>query len=138
MGNVQEQLKEVSKELRDLIGELVQEWVWEERHQAIQGAFSIDKADEIKNKLQGYFSQVWDDKTFKKADIEVKRRAGVFANLKPSQKLFTDSDATDLLAVWWPWGHGATISVRLFLAHSTYYEEKHTFFQKIRSIVFGD
>jgi hypothetical protein len=44
-----------------------------------------------------------------------------FTNIEPQPKV---------MIAWWPWGHDATVSIRLFLTNSTPYISKTGFIHK--------
>ena len=96
---------------------------WDDQSQALLAEFSVDHADPIMAILLQTFPHSWDSKTIKKADPILKHKAQNFAQLKKSQLLMTkDIDGSeDLMAVWWPWGHGATVSIRVFLGNQETY-----------------
>lgn len=121
VNQLEQQIHQQSDELKSLLDTHVNEWQWDERHQAIQTAFSVDHAEIVSRVLGEYFSDCWQGKTFRKAPPELRHKAGVFAQLSKKQCIYTDTADPQLFAVWWPWGHGATVSVRLFLPdHSPY------------------
>jgi hypothetical protein len=95
--------------------------------------FSVDKKDQVLFSLQEILPEVWDVKTIKKAPDEVKHFAGEFSKLIKKQKLFSSSIQRHLkvMAAWWPWGHGAAVSVRLFLTDPSSYIAKTGFIQKL-------
>ena len=124
---------ELSQNLREKLSPLISEWQWEERFCALQGAFSSDKSEAVQAILNEYFAQTWTHKSLKKASEDTKKQAGAFASLSKTQCLYSESEATNLLAAWWPWGHGATVSVRLFEAYSTQWQEKRGLLTKLTS-----
>jgi hypothetical protein len=106
------------------------ECTWDDRLQSLLAEFSVDHSVPIKAILLQSFPHCWDSKTIKKAHPILKHKAQNFALLKKSQELLTTdiNGSADLMAVWWPWGHGATVSIRIFLgSQESYTEETGTF-----------
>jgi hypothetical protein len=98
-------------------------WRWEENISALLTEFSWEKKDSILTTLRELFSEEWDKKNIKKAPKSLKDELGEFTRLTKEQLIFTRSasDETPTLAViWWPWGHGATYSMRIKVLDTTY------------------
>lgn len=111
----QHHLQSFSSELLDKFGDLLK-WQWEERNKSLLAEFSVDKKDQVWLILQQHYCQCWDAKSFKKAAAEIKHMAGNFNSLNNEQHLFTTPTPpyNRTMVAWWPWGHGATVSIRLF------------------------
>ncbi|WP_085300584.1 hypothetical protein [Cognaticolwellia mytili] len=98
-------------------------WRWEEQMSALLAEFSWEKKDRILATLRELFSEEWNKKNIKKAPKTLKEELGELASLNKEQLIFTRpaSDKTPTLAViWWPWGHGATYSMRIKVLDTTY------------------
>lgn len=114
-------------------------WRWEEKMSALLSEFSWEKKERILAILRELFSDEWNRKNINKAPKTLKTELGELANLNKEQLVFTRpaSDETPALAViWWPWGHGATYSIRLKVLNITYSEAElqqaqQSFFSKI-------
>lgn len=123
---------------KDVIAALssVVTWKYDSTNQLMLAEFSVDKQDQVLSTLYQGFPLNWDVKTINKAPDEVKHYAGSFSKLLKHQKLFsTHSDRyPKVMAAWWPWGHGATVSVRLFLTVTTPYVAKSGFINKLKCI----
>lgn len=106
---------------------------WDDHFQALLAEFSVDHADPIMAILLRSFPHSWDGKTIKKSNPTLRHKAKDFAQLKKSQRLLTkDTDGSeDLMAVWWPWGHGATVSIRIFLGNQETYTAETGIFNKL-------
>lgn len=113
----------LSEPLREQLDGRVQ-WQWDKYHQALLAEFSVDHEQPVYLTVKQHFPFVWDKRNIRKASDFLVHRAAHFGRLKKTQQLMTmDSDgATELMAAWWPWGHGATISVRLFRANPETFE----------------
>lgn len=112
------------------------EWKWDEHFGCLLAEFSVDHAQHVYSIAKKHFPHIWDKKQFKKANPFLKHRAGFFGILEKKQQLLTkdDNGQNDLMLSWWPWGHGATISVRLFQANEQPFVETQGLFDKIASI----
>lgn len=104
-----------SEELRELLSDRVQ-WQWDKHNHALLAEFSVDHENPVFLTLKQHFPHIWDKKSIKKSLPELRHRAGNFAELEKKQLLLSkDMDGKDeIMLAWWPWGHGATISVRIF------------------------
>lgn len=106
-----------TQELREQLSDRVQ-WQWDKHNHALLAEFSVDHEHPVFLTLKQYFPHVWDKKNVKKSSPYLQHRAQGFAHLNKQQLLLTkDEEGQDeIMLAWWPWGHGATISVRLFRA----------------------
>ena len=123
--NYEEQIHSDGKEVIDALSSIVK-WKYEDFHNVMLAEFSVDKQDQVLFALQQVLPVQWDAKTIKKSPGIVKHYAGSFSKLIKKQKLFSTNidHGPKVMAVWWPWGHGATVSVRLFLTNTAPYVEK--------------
>ncbi|WDE07312.1 hypothetical protein SG34_010695 [Thalassomonas viridans] len=111
----QQQVETHSQALTRQLGEQHQ-WQWEEQRQMLLSEFSKDKIDSTLTVLRENYSHEWDRKSIKKAPKDLKQQLGELATLYKEQKLFTqpaEADQPAAVAVWWPWGHGGTVSLRI-------------------------
>jgi len=62
-----------------------------------------------------------------------KHYAGSFSKVVKKQKLFSTNIERHpkVMAAWWPWGHGATVSIRLFLTDTSPFVAKTGFIYKL-------
>lgn len=91
-------------------------WKWDQRFEAFLSEFSTDKRDEFRSILERDFSNVWDSTNIREAPDIVKMFNNNFGGLRSGQLLFTtDPTSQDVFicGVWWPWGDGRTISLRI-------------------------
>jgi hypothetical protein len=98
-------------------------WRWEEQMSALLTEFSWEKKDRILETLRELFSEEWNKKNIKKAPKALKDELGELVSLNKKQLIFTRpaTDETPTLAIiWWPWGHGATYSMRIKILDTTY------------------
>ena len=98
-------------------------WRWDEKHQALLTEFSRDKKELCLPKLQQFFPHEWNKKNIKQAPKELKLPLKNLAKLTKEQLLFSkpsNGECPAIMALWWPWGHGGTYSVRLVLLKDNY------------------
>lgn len=133
--NHQEQIQTLGKEVIDTLSPMVK-WKYDDFHNVMLAEFSVDKADQVMISLQQVLPVSWDAKTIKKAPEEVRHYAGIFAKLTKKQVLLSTNIAQkpQIMVAWWPWGHGATVSVRLFLTNTAPYVAKTGFFHSLTKI----
>lgn len=109
---------------------------WDDHFCCVLSEFSVDHESQVYLAAKKHFPHVWDKKTIKKADPFLVHRAGVFGALVKEQKLMTQ-DVTgqhDVMLAWWPWGHGATISIRIFKVNTAPYLAPSGFWQKLKNL----
>ncbi|WJG10226.1 hypothetical protein [Aliiglaciecola sp. LCG003] len=126
--HIEQACEPLLNELDDLIT-----WQWDEHLSCLLAEFSVDHAQFVYLHVQKHFPHVWDKKSIKSADPLLKHRAGFFNALKKNQQLLTQ-DTTgqhDIMASWWPWGHGATVSVRLFQVSNLPYQAPSGLFRRL-------
>lgn len=118
----QQQIEEAAdKILTALAG--THKWKWEENRKAILSEFSRDKIEQTLKLLQQQFTHQWDRKSIKKMPKSLKAQLGELTKLSKNQYLFTSPTSENnpsILAIWWPWGHGATVSLRLMILKESY------------------
>jgi len=98
-------------------------WRWEDKLSALLTEFSWEKKDRILKVLRQLFSEEWHKGNIKKAPKALKDELGELIQLNKAQLIFTRpaSQETPALAViWWPWGHGATYSMRIKILSCDY------------------
>ncbi len=131
----EEHLQIHGKEIIDALSPLVK-WKYDDFHKVMLAEFSVDKEQQVMLTLQQLLPNSWTAKTIKKAPAEIKHYAGAFAKLTKNQQLLSASveSRPHVMVAWWPWGHGATISVRVFATNTAPYVEKRGFFSKFSNI----
>ncbi len=132
--NQEEQLRVHGKNAIDALSPIVK-WKYDSFQNVMLAEFSVDKEEQVLISLQQVFPDSWDAKSIRKAPAKVKHYAGPFAKLAKKQKLLAANlnNQTRIMAAWWPWGHGATVSVRLFLTNTEPYVEKPSLLHKLRN-----
>lgn len=124
-----------TESLRSLLPEHI-EWRWDEHHRAWLAEFSVDHEETVWTALCDCFQHQFDRKTIKKAPPTLKHRAGYYGKLEKNQKLLSvDSDGSnEVMLAWWPWGHGATVSVRAFRGNTSPYVPQTGLWDKVSQL----
>ena len=107
---------ELNGTLEGLVGSLSDslKWEWDDRFSGVLAAFKTADKDRIFAVINTQFSQAWDSASISDAPDSVSSALQNFGGLTTNQLLFTSDLTQDviLLALWWPWGDGTTISIR--------------------------
>ena len=117
-------------------------WRWEDNHKAMLSEFARNKKDKTLSVLRQQFDHEWNRKTIKKAPKSLIDQLGELTKLSKDQILFTMpafGAQPAMIAIWWPWGHGATISLRLTAIKDTYIMperpyQKDSFFTVVKKL----
>lgn len=98
-------------------------WRFEPRLNAMLCEFSRDKNERIQQGISEHLPHLWDKKSIKKAPKALKDQLGKLAKLSNQQLIFSlpaRETTPTLVALWWPWDHGGTYSVRLLALEQGY------------------
>lgn len=113
-------------------------WQWDDKHNAMLCQFARDKKNEVLSVLYQEFEHVWDKHSVKRAPEQIKNQLGNLTSLTKEQLIFSSSSShstPSISAIWWPWDHGGTFSLRLILMKEGYTAItplQPTFWQRIR------
>lgn len=141
MSYSQEKTEEFTRQIIHLLGDQLS-WRWEDRLSVMLSEFSRDKKDKALQALREQFPHEWHKKNIKKAPAEIKEHLGELVKLNKEQLILarpaTDSSPA-MIALWWPWGHGGTYSLRLALLDAPYQypsnsQENESLLSRIKSI----
>lgn len=140
MSYSQEKIEEFTRQIIPQLGDQLT-WRWEDRFSVMLSEFSRDKKDKTLVALRQHFEHEWDKKTAKSAPQEIKDHLGPLIKLNKDQLLLArpaTSSTPAMIALWWPWGHGGTYSLRLALLDTPYeYQENSTnknIFSRLKNI----
>ena len=132
----EEQLFNTFKDILPALGDDLS-WRYEERSNALLSEFARDKKKRVFSALQMRLTDEWDRKSIKRVPDELKSQLKDFTKLSKDQIILSvaaTDDSPTFVALWWPWGHGGTFSVRL-LAFEQGYElkpEKLNIFSRLK------
>jgi hypothetical protein len=96
-------------------------WEWEGRLDCTLSA--VTKADEVRAReaLTAVLPKVWTSDTLREAPVVIRQIAARTGGLMPRQLLFSVElpDGVFVYGLWWPWGSGASVSVRIGASHAS-------------------
>lgn len=92
-------------------------WTWDGRFSAIASSFAATQEAEIRTSAQLAFPRGWTVKSLDTAPPELQAIAQRTGGLRPEQRLLGGDPETcpALFGLWWPWGGGAKITLRIGL-----------------------
>lgn len=90
------------------------EWEWDGRFGAALTAIKIEDKLKILDIIKNHLGQQWDSKNIDSAPDNVITANAKYGGLMAGQLIFTQEPNADafLMALWWPWANGQTISIR--------------------------
>jgi len=96
------------------------QWCWDEMFNTALVVFDKCDMDLIYIPITQEFDAQWDFSTIENASPPFYTYFNRVFGIVPGQKIFTSTDAAGaiLFAVWWPWGDGNKISLRVGLYDS--------------------
>ena len=103
------------------------QWKWDDRFNCVVAAFPADEEASMREAVGAQLDQQWSRAELRGAPRAVQKAAKDFGGLTPGQRLFVSglAEGNMLLGLWWPWGNGATISIR-FTPHGEAGSEAQT------------
>ena len=89
-------------------------WEWDDRLNCVLAPFAIADQDAVFNALTSQFGPPWDHSSIGKAPRSVNQAVENVGGVSQGQLIFALTLSQDLIlvALWWPWGNGETISIR--------------------------
>ena len=107
-------LENICKELLSAFQGILS-WKWDSWIETVLAEFDVGDKDSIRAILKRYFDSTWDSSNIDKAPDIVRMINSNLGGLRPGQLLFTSDSNQDaiIFCVWWPWGDGKTISIRI-------------------------
>jgi hypothetical protein len=110
-------------------------WRYDSLNGALLTEFSADKEQVILPILRQHLPGQWDAKNVKQAPPLMIHRAGKYAKIHKKQKLLYPhgTEPPEVMLAWWPWGHGATVSIRLFAVNQEPFVPKKSLLKRWRS-----
>jgi hypothetical protein len=96
------------------------DWSWDHRFKCVTSSLGTDAGAAAKSALVAAVPAEWDAASFANAPDEVRALSERCGELRPGQALLTASPVGGmvLFAMWWPWGDGSKVSIRLGIANS--------------------
>ena len=93
-------------------------WGWDDRFQAALLQFPVTAKDAVLSMLNSHFDAHWGSSNIDKAPEVVQVVCDNLGGIRDDQLLFATDTSQDalILAAYWPWQNGQTISIRILLA----------------------
>lgn len=103
-------------------------WSWDERFSAALATFDVTEKNKIENIIETHLTQTWDNASISDAPEIVVRASENYGGLQSGQLIFTTSvdHGPFLIGLWWPWGNGETISIRIVPNYTKLSEQEAT------------
>lgn len=96
----------------------VLDWSFDARFRASNAVFEMADQEAVRAILERGFDAAWTSEDIAQAPPRASELAGKLGGLRPGQILFganADSDPI-LFGMWWPWGNGASVSIRVLFS----------------------
>jgi len=95
-----------------------QPWSWDARFVAVVSSFHRDQESAVTEAVTHAFPRSWTTKSLETAPMALRMLAASTGGLRPGQRLLAGDEKTAaaLFGLWWPWGGGETISLRIGVA----------------------
>lgn len=90
-------------------------WSWDGRFKTITASFPKDREPDARKSAMNVFPRGWTAKSLDAAPAEMRALADRTGGLRAGQRLLAGDEllAPTLFGLWWPWGGGETISLRI-------------------------
>ena len=90
-------------------------WSWDGRFQTVAASFSKEQEPKARASAMHAFPRGWTAKSLETAPPEMQAIANKTGGLRSGQRLLAGDEmfAPQLFGLWWPWGGGDTITLRI-------------------------
>jgi hypothetical protein len=90
-------------------------WSWDARFSAVASSFAAAQEPIVRASAVRAFPRGWTTKSIEAAPLELRALAERTGGLRAGQRLLGGDEATcpTLFGLWWPWGNGETITLRI-------------------------
>lgn len=96
-------------------------WSWDTRLSCVASSFQVDFESQARAALKQALPQEWTPDSLTKAPPVIRDLMQKYGDLRSGQFLFTPktppSEGPWAIGLWWPWGNGETVSLRLGLEY---------------------
>ncbi|HEY4185790.1 MAG TPA: hypothetical protein VGP07_12030 [Polyangia bacterium] len=112
------------------------DWSWDHRFKCVTSSLPSEAAPAAKGILVAAVPSEWDAASFASAPEPVRALAERCGEVRPGQALLTASPVggMTLFAMWWPWGDGSKVSIRLGIANSDRQKELYPLVRSLFAI----
>jgi hypothetical protein len=96
-------------------------WEWDERLQCALSTVPAAGAPQARTALAALLPQLWTADTLASAPLLIRQICARTGGLLPQQLAFSVElpEGVFAHALWWPWGGGANVSVRIGVSHES-------------------
>ena len=93
-------------------------WTWDGRFHTIAASFKKEQEPQVRTSAMNAFPRGWTVKSLENAPPEMQAIADRTGGLRAGQRLLAGDPmfAPKLFGLWWPWGGGETITLRIGIA----------------------
>jgi hypothetical protein len=101
-------------------------WSWDGRFGCVSSTFDLDVADRAKELVTRAFPTLWTDRTLPEAPKALRDVCERTGGVRSGQLVYAGAPLLSVqpYALWWPWGDGRTISLRVGLEARTDYGDQ--------------
>jgi hypothetical protein len=94
-------------------------WGWDPRFKCVASSFGKEIAPRVREAMVGVLTAEWTASTILGAPDDVRVLADRHGGIRSEQLFFTGDVVAGmrLFGLWWPWGDGATVSLRVGIAN---------------------
>ncbi len=92
-------------------------WSWDNRFGCVASTFDLDVADRARELVVKTLPTVWTDRNLHEASRVLRDLCERTGGVRAGQLVYTSDPVLSVqpYALWWPWGDGRTISLRVGL-----------------------
>ena len=109
-------------------------WTWDGRFRCVSSSFDKKVAPRVLEVTAAMLGAQWTATNIGGAPADVRAQADRCGGVRAGQMLLAGDDVVAgmrLYALWWPWGDGATISLRVGVANS---DRPNELFPELRAL----
>jgi len=101
-------------------------WSWDSRLNCVASSFDASVADEAHSVLSQALPTVWAESTMPKASSVLREIGERSGGVRAGQLIYASDPIASVqpYGLWWPWGNGQTISLRVGLDAATDFNAK--------------
>jgi hypothetical protein len=90
-------------------------WSWDARFNAVAASFAIELEPAVRTSAMHAFPRGWTLKTIAEAPAALRALVDRTGGLRARQRLLAGDElvAPSLFGLWWPWGNGDKITLRI-------------------------
>ena len=113
------------------------DWSWDHRFKCVTSSVDAKVAPSLREILAPLVPSEWTPESFTGAPGPVRALEQRCGDLRPGQLLFTGTAVAGMVpfAMWWPWGDGSKVSVRIGIANSDRSKELYPLVRAIFGVV---